>query len=291
MSWEELGRLLLGTFELRPYVFAFLTMFLIVSLTHLGFLRTLIWLFVGYGVAFASEYCSVRTGFPYGLYHYLPSRTLDKELWVAGVPFMDSLSYVFLTNVAFLMALQMTSPTLRRGCDIRPADTARHRRSLAVLLLAPLLFTLLDVVIDPVALRGERWFLGRIYYYPEEGIHFGVPISNYLGWYLVGFTVTLIMQTVDRLLPPPARTRGAWSFAGQAWLVPCLYFGILAMNVSVTFWIGERLIGTCSTILSLTLLVFWALLFCHPRARADLPATGAHLNELGPGWARTTYGP
>ena len=30
---------------------------------------------------------------------------------------------------------------------------------------------------------GDRWFLGRMYYYPEGGIYFGVPLSNFVGWF------------------------------------------------------------------------------------------------------------
>ena len=49
------------------------------------------------------------------------------------------------------------------------------RTSWPVFLLTAFLFAFIDMVIDPVALRGDRWFLGKIYYYPDPGIHFGVP--------------------------------------------------------------------------------------------------------------------
>ena len=48
---------------------------------------------------------------------------------------------------------------------------------------------LLDVVIDPLAVRGERWFLGHVFYYPEGGVYFGVPLSNFVGWALVGWAI------------------------------------------------------------------------------------------------------
>jgi hypothetical protein len=35
---------------------------------------------------------------------------------------------------------------------------------------------------------GDRWFLGKIYGYKEEGAYFHVPFSNQLGWWLVAAT-------------------------------------------------------------------------------------------------------
>ena len=57
------------------------------------------------------------------------------------------------------------------------------------------------MVIDPVALRGDRWFLGKIYYYPDPGLHFGVPFANYVGWAVVGLISLAIYFPLDRRLP------------------------------------------------------------------------------------------
>ena len=35
---------------------------------------------------------------------------MDQELWVAGVPFMDSLSYVFLAYASYSLALVALTP-------------------------------------------------------------------------------------------------------------------------------------------------------------------------------------
>ena len=53
------------------------------------------------------------------------------------------------------------------------------------------------MVIDPVALRGDRWFLGKIYYYPDPGTHFGVPLANYVGWAVVGLISLSIYFPLD----------------------------------------------------------------------------------------------
>jgi putative membrane protein len=136
---------------------------------------------------------------------------------------------------------------------------------------------LLDVVIDPVALQGERWFLGRIYHYPAGGVHFGVPLTNYAGWFLVAFVTIGLFQRLER--------RAGWSAAGVrhvpygGLVEPALYFGILAFNLAVTFWIGERLMGVVGTILSVTVGVLVATNLLDPRRRATAADVAAHRRD------------
>ena len=66
-------RLFWGTVVLRPYVFAFLAIYLAAAATHLGWRRTLLFLPLGYSLAWLSEYSSIHWGFPYGDYFYIPS--------------------------------------------------------------------------------------------------------------------------------------------------------------------------------------------------------------------------
>ena len=68
---KDLLQLLAGTVAMRPYVFAFLTAYLIAAICHLGWRKTLSFTVVGYLIAFASKYCSIHTGFPYGWYYYI----------------------------------------------------------------------------------------------------------------------------------------------------------------------------------------------------------------------------
>ncbi len=93
-----------------------------------------------------------------------------------------------------------------------------------------------------MALRGDRWFLGRIYYYPDPGIHFGVPLGNYVGWAVVGLIALTIYFTMDRRLPSPSQ-HGDQSVTGQILLGCGLYYGVVIFNLMMAFWINEPLIG------------------------------------------------
>lgn len=235
--------LLLGTVFLRPYVIVFLLVYLIAASAHIGPRTTAVYLFLGYVLAWISEYSSIHWGFPYGDYYYIPE-TMDRELWVFGVPFMDSLSYVFLSYCSYSMAIFLLSPILAVRGHVLILETRALRRSLETLVLGAFLFVLLDIIIDPVALQGHRWFLGKIYGYRVPGLYFGIPLSNFGGWLLVGFVLIGALQWLDRFKwLQPKRFSIFNQLPGIPFLGPILYLSILVFNLIVTFWIGETLLG------------------------------------------------
>lgn len=232
-----------GTLVMRPYVFAFFTAYLFAAVPHLGWKKVLSFTLVGYLIAFSSEFASINCGFPYGWYYYIDT-TSSRELWIAGVPFFDSLSYVFLAYCSYTVALLILSPVERRGLDLVTVETGSIRRSFSVLLLASLLQVFLDIIIDPVSLQGRRWFLGQIYGYREVGIHFGVPLSNYLGWWLVSAFMIGALQIIDRTLGRCDEATGTkWTLPFRSLLGPVLYLSVVLFNLAVAVWIGERLIA------------------------------------------------
>jgi uncharacterized membrane protein len=231
--------LLGGTLLLRPYVFAFLACYLLLATWQVGAGRTLIFLVSGYLVAWLAELSSIHSGFPFGLYFYIPA-TLDRELWVAGVPFMDSLSYVFLAYASYSMALLALGQGRWQGWRFSLEDDPALLLSWRSAILGAVLMMTLDVIIDPVALRGYRWFLGQIYGYPEPGFYFGIPLANFAGWLLVSLVLIRLLQLFLAYLPAGAFWDwGRRDFPGRALLGPGLYLGILAFNLSITLMIGE----------------------------------------------------
>jgi hypothetical protein len=249
--------LLIGTLVLRPYVFGFLAAFLVAGAIDLGWRRTLLFgAWVG-PAAWLAEYSSTRTGVPFGLYHYTGS-THGQELFLADVPLMDCLSFTFLAYAAFCLARAV----LRSTPPPEPAP--------AVAVVAGVLMMLLDVVIDPLAVRGDRWFLGRIFYYPEGGVYFGVPVSNFVGWMIVG------MVGVGGYLRlsgwHEGRTSGLTVGAGgqvgrafdgygrRVWPGIALYYAVLAFNLVLTGWIGEwLLLGVGAAMHAVTAAILWNL--------------------------------
>jgi uncharacterized membrane protein len=225
-SLASVVTLLAGTFVLRPYVVGFLVFFLAAGTRDLGRIRTLGFLLWGFLVALGAELVSTRVGVPFGLYHYT-GETAGLELFLSNVPFFSPLSFPFLAYASFSLARQALGPGW--------AGTRAGR--LRTVALSGVLMALLDVVIDPLAVRGGRWFLGHLFTYPEGGVYFGVPLSNFVGWLLVGWATVggYLWATEDKRLGSPQ-------------LGITLYYLVLAVNLTVTLWIGEMLIAAAGIV-------------------------------------------
>ena len=283
----------------RPYVLAFLAAYVILCVKLTDFRFMILYLVIGYLIAFTSEYLSINFGFPYGWYFY-KYENLQGELLLAGVPVWDSISYVFMNfaglcvgqittnkkefkNVALRGPVGLQFPTVlwldklfasvfKRFCfafravaNPPPAATPRvptFLNSFPLLMTSALFVTLLDVVVDPTAHLGSRWFLGDVYYYPNPGWYFDVPFSNFAGWFFVSLLINGVgiflfkFCEIQKLRWPKPNfaTIGAIG----------LYYGIFAFGLGIAIFLQEWLLVACD--------LFWIglTMFLLVRSRANL---------------------
>jgi uncharacterized membrane protein len=154
---------------------------------------------------------------------------------------------------------------------VRRLDDPAIETSLRVLALAAILTTLADTIIDPVAYLGEHWFLGDLYTYAEDGIHFGVPLSNYAGWLLTTAMVVFVNQRFDGWL----RARGTaahgfhlpfkplWalgSYLGNsAFMIAVIMYLIVADDVPSSVPLGSILASTLALSGAFVLFAFFMI--------------------------------
>jgi uncharacterized membrane protein len=244
---SSVGLLLYGTIVDRPYVYAFFVCFLFFGIRHLRWKDCLIWFLLAYAIAFASEYSSTRDGFPFGIFRYF-DEARARELWISNVPFWDPLSFVFLSYFCWVVAAAVRAP--------RDSQIRYQKRFQTVLLepktvlLSGLLMMCLDLVIDPLALRGDKWFLGKIYDYPEGGSYFGVTLANFAGWFFVGAVIPLTFSLLAQMhwVNP-----GNWRRLSprQILIAFAVYCGVFVFNLGVTAWIQEWRLMIFSSIVTL----------------------------------------
>ena len=125
--------------------------------------------------AYAIESVGVATGFPYGRFYY--GDALGPTI-LGLVPFLLPLSYAPLVIGAVAAAWGGASRLL-------------HVAGAALLLVW------MDAVLDPGATALGFWV------WPEGGIYYGVPPSNYAGWLLSGTLAAALLLATGRWSETP----------------------------------------------------------------------------------------
>ncbi|MCU4926307.1 carotenoid biosynthesis protein [Halobacteria archaeon AArc-dxtr1] len=124
---------------------------------------------------YAIEMIGVQTDWPYGAFEY----TIQLGPMLLGeVPLALPLFFIPLVLNAYLLTLLLLGDR---------ADRAVIRLPVAVAAVVAI-----DLVLDPAAVAVGFWAF-------EEGVYYGVPVSNYLGWLLSGtVAVVLVDLAFDR---------------------------------------------------------------------------------------------
>jgi len=199
--------IVLDTLGRRWFAFAFIAAVLWAARPEGGWRRGFRFIAIASVVSFAAEYVSTHTGFPYGRYDYIAA-THGKEVYLSNVPLFVPLSFGCVVWAGRSLALG-------RG---------RGRTKLGLVLGAALFATAIDLAIDPVTLRGSRWFLGALYRYRSGGLWFGVPWSNYGGWLLVSAVIVMADEALGSRRAEEAIRRGRALALGI-----CGFFVVLAL--------------------------------------------------------------
>jgi len=215
----------IAMFVHRPYVVAVVVAFWIIVGAERGFARGAIWFAVGTFIGWLMEFSSVRTGFPFGTYVYHESLFPD-ELWLGGVPLFASMSFACLTYFGYSVAYTLLAGIRTDAPGMRRIESRDVALSLRVLVLATLLITWMDMVLDPVTHLGQYWGLGSLYHYDPPGLHFDVPLSNYAGWLLTVSAIVFVNQMIDRLMTQSTEDlSGAYRLPLQPFFCIAVEFG------------------------------------------------------------------
>lgn len=161
-----------------------------------------------FAIAWTFETLSVLTGFPFGHYHY--TEVMAPFLW--HVPVFVLPAYLLMAYASWSLATLLLN---RR--DARPDR--------AVLCAAPVLAALAMVAWD-LSMDILRATVEQRWIWVEGGRHFGIPVSNYLGWF--GVTWLMFQGFAVYLRGVPARN---WPSAPQGrayWLSVPLAYGAFA---------------------------------------------------------------
>jgi len=134
------------------------------------------------GISLVAEYAGVHSGFPFGC-RYSYHEHLVPQL--AGcVPLFIPLSWFVLAYAPLVFLRGFAADT--RG------DSPRYRSLLVKAVLCALLLAATDLFLDPLATSVDAW------HWAEEGEYLGIPVLNYLGWFLVGLLIYVSFFALTR---------------------------------------------------------------------------------------------
>lgn len=143
-------------------------------------------LLLTYIVSTTAELLSLKTPlYCFGVKYWydLKHSFFASKIFLLGVyPLEVSIAWVILKYASFVVAL-LISAAFSLSWPVTAA-------------LTPLILVSLDFIIDPIAVRTSklwRWQRGSKY--------FGIPIQNFIGWYVVGLVSTLLFGLAYRHQP------------------------------------------------------------------------------------------
>lgn len=140
-------------------------------------------LFLTYIISTVAELLSLKTPLRcFGVKYWYH---LDQPLFSSRIRFLKvyplevSLAWVILKYISFNLAMLITQAFL-----------LPH---MVVVFLTPLILVSLDFIIDPVAVN-----VSKLWQWEKGSKYFGIPLQNFVGWYIVGFLSTFLFSFVYR---------------------------------------------------------------------------------------------
>jgi putative membrane protein len=166
-----------------------------------GWSSILVFVIICLVVSNVSENLSILTGFPFGRYYY--TDVLGPKLFL--VPLLIGGAYTGVGYLSWAVAqvlLDRMDSSSRSGIWALPA-------------VAAVLMVSWDLSLDPSAST-----IGKTWIWIDGGPFFGVPVQNFLGWYLTVFLfLTLFSWYQSRRPFVAAQSRNFWA---QAIIMYCL---------------------------------------------------------------------
>ena len=189
-----------------PGNIGFVLVFTLFSVLHCGLMlgRRGLALFFGlsFVISFIMEELGVRTGLIFGPYHY--SDMLGPKL--SNVPLLIPLGWFMMIYPSWVVAR-----AILRGTDVRqPAGLVM------LALVAALVMTGWDMVMDPPMVAGGNWI------WEQGGPYFGVPRQNYFGWVLNTFLIYVAFAAAYRAMSGGASP--SYRFGGLFPMLPVLVY-------------------------------------------------------------------
>ena len=159
------------------------------------------------------ECIGVATSLIYGPYHYtgkLGPKFLDL------VPFTIPVAWTMMLYPSYIIATRVTPASRRTWVWVT-----------GFAVVGAFVMTAWDLVMDPVMVAADHWV------WEIDGAYFGIPLQNFLGWFLTALIILLLFLVIGRLNPQISKGKESNNFNRLAILSYAILGGstiLLAFN-------------------------------------------------------------
>jgi len=215
-----------------PFAFAILH-----ACGSIGWRRALFLVSLTVAASLLAESVGVLTAVVYGRYYYT---TVLGPRFLGLVPYVVPMVWFALVYPSYVVAEWLV-----------PGRWVGPQRHMAVAGLGATAVTAVDVALDPVMVEAGAWV------WQVRGIFFGIPVQNYLGWWLTAFAILGLCRrscAIHRPRPPAASASLArlamFSYAAFAFgaMVTALHMRLagpaVAALLATTPWVTAGLTST-----------------------------------------------
>jgi uncharacterized membrane protein len=161
---------------------------LIHSSLSLGNKKTTIFFITALAFGLFSELILVKYGWLVGHYYYNP---ILKPFILGLVPVMTVVSWGTIIYISYTFA-----NLILKGFGSQKPNIKQNKVFYVILMvlissISGLIAANLDMLIDPVVVSTHGWF------WIDGGPYYGVPIGNFVGWFLVAFSATFVFRLYE----------------------------------------------------------------------------------------------
>lgn len=190
----------------------------------LGWRNAILFLILSVGVTALLEGIAVATGLLFGSYSY--GNFLGLNIF-GIVPVLVPLTWFMMLYPSLVIALRIVPHN--RG--------SRTRYFLLASGTGAIVMVAWDLVLDPLMVAHGYWT------WSKSGPYFGIPVSNFIGWWVTSFVILLVFLALARI---PESSLGR--LRGRFGVLPVITYGATGLISVVTAWdlglVGPSIVAT-----------------------------------------------
>jgi uncharacterized membrane protein len=161
---------------------------LIHSSLSLGNKKTGIFFITAFAFALGSELIGVKYGWIFGHYYYNP---INSPFIFGLVPIINVISWLPIIYISYTFANLILEGFGSQKPYIKQSKMLYVILIILLSSIGGLVAVNLDMLLDPVVVSTQGWF------WIGGGPFFGVPISNFVGWFFVAFSAIFIFRLYE----------------------------------------------------------------------------------------------